>query len=39
VIIGGIPLILIRTPANPGGLPMELFDGLRKQLADNCSQS
>jgi len=38
VLIGGIPPILIRTPANPGGLPMELFDGLRKQLADNRSQ-
>jgi len=23
---------------NPGGLPMEVFDGLRKQLADNRSQ-
>ena len=38
VIIGAIPPILVRTPANPGGLPMELFDGLRKQLADNRSQ-
>ena len=38
VIIGGIPPILVKTPANPGGLPMELFDGLRKQLADNRSQ-
>jgi len=38
LIIGGIPPILVKTPANPGGLPMELFDGLRKQLADNRSQ-
>jgi len=36
--IGGIPPILVRALANPGGLLMELFDGLRKQLADNRSQ-
>ena len=25
---------MVKTPANPGGLPIEVFDGLRKQLAD-----
>jgi non-heme chloroperoxidase len=29
---------MVKTPANPGGLPIEVFDGLRKQLADNRSQ-
>jgi non-heme chloroperoxidase len=29
---------MVKTAANPGGLPIEVFDGLRKQLADNRSQ-
>ena len=28
----------MKTPANPGGLPIEVFDGLRKALADNRAQ-
>ena len=35
VIIGAVPPIMLKTPANPGGLPMEVFDGLRRQLAAN----
>jgi non-heme chloroperoxidase len=35
VIIGAVPPIMLKTPANPGGLPIEVFDGLRKQLAAN----
>jgi non-heme chloroperoxidase len=38
VLIGAVPPIMLKTPANPGGLPIEVFDGLRKQLADNRSQ-
>jgi non-heme chloroperoxidase len=38
VLIGAVPPIMVRTAANPGGLPIEVFDGLRKQLADNRSQ-
>lgn len=38
VIIGAVPPIMVNTAANPGGLPIEVFDGLRKQLADNRSQ-
>jgi non-heme chloroperoxidase len=38
VIIGAVPPIVVKTKANPGGLPMEVFDGLRKQLADNRAQ-
>jgi non-heme chloroperoxidase len=29
---------MVKTPANPGGLPIEVFDGLRKSLADNRAQ-
>jgi len=38
VLIGAVPPIMVKTPANPGGLPIEVFDGLRKQVADNRSQ-
>src|SRR5262244_120520 len=38
VLIGAVPPILLKTPANPGGLPMEVFDGLRHQLAANRAQ-
>jgi len=38
IIIGAVPPIMVRTAANPGGLPIEVFDSLRKQLADNRSQ-
>ena len=29
---------MVKTPANPGGLPKEVFDGLQAQLAANRSQ-
>ncbi len=38
VLIGAVPPIVVRTPANPGGLPMEVFDGLRAALAGNRAQ-
>jgi non-heme chloroperoxidase len=38
IIIGAVPPIMVKTAHNPGGLPIEVFDGLRKQLADNRSQ-
>jgi non-heme chloroperoxidase len=38
VLIGAVPPIMLKTPANPGGLPMEVFDGIRKELAGNRSQ-
>ena len=38
IIIGAVPPMMVKTAANPGGLPIEVFDGLRKQLADNRSQ-
>jgi len=30
VLISAIPPLLVKTPANPGGLPIEVFDGLRE---------
>ena len=38
VIIGAVPPLMLKTPANPGGLPIDVFDGLRQQLAANRSQ-
>jgi non-heme chloroperoxidase len=38
ILIGAVPPILLKTPDNPGGLPIEVFDGLRKALADNRAQ-
>lgn len=33
VLISAVPPIMVKTPARPGGLPIEVFDGLRKELA------
>jgi non-heme chloroperoxidase len=38
VLIGAVPPIMLKTPANPGGLPMEVFDGLRAALLANRAQ-
>jgi len=38
VLIGAVPPIMVKTPANPGGLPLEVFDGFRAQLAANRAQ-
>ncbi|WKL59050.1 alpha/beta hydrolase [Asticcacaulis sp. ZE23SCel15] len=38
VLIGAVPPLMVKTPANPGGLPIEVFDGFRKALADNRAQ-
>lgn len=38
VLIGAVPPIMVRTPANPGGLPIEVFNGFRQQLAANRAQ-
>ena len=37
-IISAVPPLMVKTPANPGGLPKEVFDGLQAQLAANRSQ-
>ena len=38
VLIGAVPPIMVKTAANPGGLPIEVFDGFRQQLAANRAQ-
>jgi non-heme chloroperoxidase len=38
VMIAAVPPIMVKTPANPGGLPIEVFDGFRAQLAANRAQ-
>jgi len=35
VLIGAVPPIMVKTAANPGGTPIEVFDDLRTQLAAN----
>ena len=38
VLIGAIPPLMLKTPANPGGLPIEVFDGLRANVVADRSQ-
>jgi non-heme chloroperoxidase len=38
VLISSVPPIMVKTPTNPGGLPIEVFDGLRSALAANRAQ-
>jgi non-heme chloroperoxidase len=35
VLISSVPPLMLQTPANPGGLPKEIFDGLQAQVAKN----
>jgi non-heme chloroperoxidase len=38
VLIGAVPPIMLKSAANPGGLPIEVFDGFRQALAANRAQ-
>lgn len=38
VLIGAIPPLMLKTPANPGGLPIEVFDEIRANLLKDRSQ-
>lgn len=38
VLIGAVPPIMLKTAANPNGLPIDVFDGIRKGVTDNRSQ-
>ncbi|WP_010545510.1 alpha/beta fold hydrolase [Sphingomonas elodea] len=38
VLVGAIPPLMLKTAANPGGTPMEVFDGFRAALAANRAQ-
>ncbi|MGJ7543800.1 alpha/beta fold hydrolase [Variovorax sp. LT1R16] len=35
VLIGAVPPLMLKTDANPGGLPLEVFDGIRAGVAGN----
>lgn len=39
VLIAAVPPLMLKTPANPEGLPMEIFDNLRRALAEDRSQA
>lgn len=38
VLIGAIPPLMLQTPANPGGLPMAVFDGIREGVRKDRSR-
>ena len=38
VLISAVPPIMVKTKDNPGGTPIEVFDGFRKAYAENRSQ-
>jgi non-heme chloroperoxidase len=38
VLIAAIPPLMLKTPANPGGLPIEVFDDIRVKVAGDRSQ-
>ncbi len=38
VLIGAVPPIMVKSDKNPGGLPIEVFDGFRAALAANRAQ-
>jgi len=38
VLIGAVPPLMLKTPANPGGLPMEAFDQIRTGVLNDRSQ-
>ncbi|MEO7715484.1 MAG: alpha/beta hydrolase [Capsulimonas sp.] len=38
VLLGAVPPLMLKTDANPGGLPIEVFDGIRTNTFNNRSQ-
>jgi non-heme chloroperoxidase len=38
VLIGAIPPLMLKTAANPGGLPIDVFDGIRANVLADRSQ-
>lgn len=38
VLIGAVPPIMVKSEKNPGGLPLEVFDGIRAGVAANRTQ-
>ena len=38
VLLASVPPLMLKTESNPGGTPIEVFDGFRKLVADNRAQ-
>ena len=38
VLVSAVPPLVVKTPSNPGGLPIAILDDLRRQLAANRTQ-
>ncbi|MGW3254860.1 alpha/beta fold hydrolase [Streptomyces fungicidicus] len=38
VLVGAVPPVMVKSESNPGGLPIEVFDGFRTALAANRAQ-
>ena len=38
VLVGAVPPVMVKSESNPGGLPIEVFDGFRAALAANRAQ-
>src|SRR5262249_23473509 len=38
VLVGAVPPLMMKTPATPGGVPIEVLDGLRTNVAANRAQ-
>ncbi|WP_409457191.1 MULTISPECIES: alpha/beta fold hydrolase [unclassified Rhizobium] len=38
ILVSSVPPLMLKTPANPNGTPMEVFDGFRTALAANRAQ-
>ncbi|MFO1018073.1 MAG: alpha/beta hydrolase [Hyphomonadaceae bacterium] len=38
VLLGAVPPVMLKSPTNPEGTPIEVFDGIRKGTRDNRSQ-
>ncbi|MEU1264497.1 alpha/beta fold hydrolase [Streptomyces cellulosae] len=38
VLVSAVPPVMVKSESNPGGTPIEVFDGFRSQLAANRSQ-
>ena len=38
VLVGAVPPLMVRTEANPGGLPIEVFDAIRRGTFDDRAQ-
>ena len=38
VLVSAVPPLMVKTASNPGGVPIEVLDGIRKAVADNRAQ-